>query len=126
MLKIKLEIDGKAKTFTETKVNLRHMKECGSYLSRLEEELLTTAEQFDEAINLICDIFKDPAVNYETVTESICPDDFNSTVMDIIFKIVDGETRKPGKSTRLKMMEKAGAEALKVMEKEVSELSKTS
>lgn len=125
MLEITLEIEGKQKKFVEPKVNLRHMKECASYLTRIEEDLLTTNEAFDEAINLICDIFKDENVNYENVSESICPDDFNVKIMDIIFKVVDGETRKKGKSTRLTMMQKAEKEALKAMDKEVQALSKT-
>lgn len=112
MLKIKLRIDGEEKTFTEAYPTLKHMKLAASFLNKVEEDLLTSDEQFEEAIALICNIFKDDAVNYDSVTDGLSPDDWNTTVMDIIYKIVDGETKKVGKSTRLQLVEKATKEAM--------------
>ena len=49
--------------------------------------------------------------------EGLAPDDFDETIMNIIFKVVDGETKKKGKATRLTKME----EYAKLMEEQLKE-----
>ena len=108
-------IDGQEKEFVEAHVNLKQMRKCISFLSRVEEELLNTDEQFEEAIALISDIFKSEEVNYDSVMEGLSPDDWNEKIMDIIFKVADGETKKKGKSSRLQLIEMRTKMAMEAM-----------
>lgn len=124
MLKIELfNAEGEKVTYTEPFVSLKHMKLATSYLSRIEEGLETVEDAFDEAIALVASFFKDENVTYDAIVEGLVPDDFQAVIMDLIYKVVDGETKKKGKATRTTIIEMAQKEAQEKM-KEIKEPKK--
>lgn len=120
MMKLELMVNGETKTYTSKFINLKMMRDATNFMSKNEQGLYETDELFDEAIMLVASFFEDE-VTYESIMEGISPDDFQDKIMDIIFKVIDGETKKSGKSSRLVMMEKMQKEMQnKMMEEESS------
>ncbi|GEM_PF-2247630 len=105
MMKLELMVNGETKTYTSKFINLKMMRNATSFMSKNEQGLYDTDELFDEAIMLVASFFEDE-VTYEAILEGVSADDFQDKIMDIIFKVIDGETKKSGKSSRLVMMEK--------------------
>lgn len=112
MLKLELlNEDGKKVTYTKAHPTLRDMRLCASYYRRVEEELLVGDEVVDEAINTLIEVFNDPALTFDKVMDGLSPDDFNNVVMNLLFKVMDGETKKSGKSSRLMTLNQIQAKA---------------
>lgn len=119
MMKLELMVNCETKTYTSKFINLKMMRNATNFMSKNEQGLYETDELFDEAIMLVASFFEDE-VTYESIMEGISPDDFQDKIMDIIFKVIDGETKKSGKSSRLVMMEKMQKEMQEKMMAEES------
>lgn len=112
MLKLELlNEEGKKVTYTKSNPTLRDMRLCANYYRRVEEGLLEGDEVVDEAINTLLGVFKDPALTFDKVMDGLAPDDFNNVVMNILFKVMDGETKKQGKSSRLMVLNQVQSKA---------------
>lgn len=112
MLKLELlNEEGKKVTYTKAHPTLRDMRLCASYYSKVEEGLYEGDEVVDEAVNTLLEVFKDPALTYDKIMDGLAPDDFNNVVMNLLFKVMDGETKKAGKSTRLVALNQIQAKA---------------
>lgn len=96
-------------TYVSKFINLKMMRDATKFLAEIEKELMEADEIFDEAISLVASFFSEE-VTYEKIIEGISADDFDNVILDIIYKVTDGETKKKGKSTRLTFMQKAQKE----------------
>lgn len=101
---ITLLIDGSKKKITQTGMKTSALRKIMKYYKEMEEiaEAEKAGERIDELtiidgmIQLICDIFTDPRVDFETVADSIDANDLADTLENILNSAmgVDEEAKK--------------------------------
>lgn len=101
---IDLMIEGKKKKITQTGIKTSALRKIMKYYKRMEEiaeaekngERIDELEVIDGMIILICDIFTDTRVDFETVADSIDANDLADTLEDILSTAmgVDEEAKK--------------------------------
>lgn len=118
MLSIKVNVEGKEETILAPKLTMRETRVVAEYLKQIEEQDLTWLEQFDRGVELTVEIFKNDKVSYDSIMDSLEPDDFREVIMSNFYKIVDMETKKKGLATRILTEDFQKMKYLMVMEEE--------
>ena len=94
MIKLKLEIDGKTKEFTQKSVKVRAMRERMKFQARMEkvqsgEEEMSALDQIDTMIMLVADVFDNPEVNFDNIINVVEADKLES-VLGCVFEAIGG------------------------------------
>lgn len=116
MLKLILNLKDEEKTFIAPKLDLQTMAEAAKFMDDLEKDEWTYTEKFEAALNLTVKIFKQKEVNYDNLLKGLEPDDFSNQVLNNIFKVFDGDTKRSGKSLRILAAEESKKEILAELE----------
>lgn len=104
MIKLKLEIDGKTKEFTQKSVKVRAMREMMKFQARMEkvqsgEEELSALDQIDTMIMLVADVFDNPEVNFDTIINGVEADKLEE-VLGGVFDAIGGGEATPSKKVK--------------------------
>ena len=104
MIKLKLEIDGKTKEFTQKSVKVRAMREMMKFQARMEkvqsgEEEMSALDQIDTMIMLVADVFDNPEVNFDTIINGVEADKLEE-VLRGVFDAIGGGEATPSKKVK--------------------------
>lgn len=96
MIKLKLEIDGKTKEFTQKSVKVRAMREMMKFQARMEkvqsgEEEMSALDQIDTMIMLVADVFDNPEVNFDNIINGVEADKLEEVLGGVFVAIGGGE-----------------------------------
>lgn len=102
MIKLKLEIDGKTKEFTQKSVKVRAMREMMKFQARMEkvqsgEEEMSALDQIDTMIMLVADVFDNPEVNFDNIINGVDADKLESVLGGVFEAIGGGMAEQPKK-----------------------------
>lgn len=102
MIKLKLEIDGKTKEFTQKSVKVRAMREMMKFQARMEkvqsgEEEMSALDQIDTMIMLVADVFDNPEVNFDNIINGVEADKLESVLGGVFEAIGGGMAEQPKK-----------------------------
>ena len=102
MIKLKLEIDGKTKEFTQKSVKVRAMREMMKFQARMEkvqsgEEEMSALDQIDTMIMLVADVFDNPEVTFDNIIKGVEADKLESVWGGVFEAIGGGMAEQPKK-----------------------------
>ena len=93
MIKITLNIEGKKKTFSTSKVNAFTMRKMLQFYKKMEdknENDLGISEQLDvmdEMVQIVADVFPNPEVNFDNIWKGLDIDELMPTLEDVFKQI---------------------------------------
>lgn len=106
MLELKLRIDGKLRTFKQTDVSARAMRNMMAFYSKMEKAEkgtieLSELEMLDEMIVLVANLFLDEKVNFDSILDGVTADELFPTLQGVLESVAEMGKQKQTAQTTL-------------------------
>lgn len=90
MLKIKLmQANGEEKTFTQEFVSAKSFRKVIEFGVEAESGKLSELEQLDKMVSLVASLFKDEAVNFDSIYEGLSTENFIDELQAVIEEVTN-------------------------------------
>ncbi len=87
MLRLKLKIDGKPRSFQQKDISARAMREYFKFYEDVEKEKLSDLETLDEMIDIVCKTFNNPEVNFDNILDGLTAEELAPTLQGVFEQI---------------------------------------